>query len=116
MAVAGLQDGFELGLLGGQLVEVGIRLGVRGVDLIQTRLGILDVANRLFHHFAHGLARIELRFLRQVADIQLRHRPRFTVELGVDTRHDFQQGGLARAVEAEYADLRAREERQGDVS
>jgi hypothetical protein len=35
VAVAGLQDGFELGLLGGQLVEVSIWLGVRGVNLIR---------------------------------------------------------------------------------
>ena len=33
----------------------------------------------------------------------------------VDARHDAQQRGLARAVQAEQADLGAREEREGDV-
>ncbi len=56
VAVGGLQDGFQLGLLGGQRVEVGIRLGVGGVDLVQARLGVLDLADRLFDDLAHGLA------------------------------------------------------------
>ena len=110
-----LQDGFELGLFSGQLVEVGIRVGVFGVDLVQTRLGVLDDADRLFDHFTHSLGGIELRFLRQITYVQIRHRTRFAVELGVDTRHDFQQRGLARTVEAQHADLGAREEREGDV-
>ena len=113
--VAGLQDGFELGLLGRQLVEVRVGFGIGSVNLVQACLGVLDAADRFFHHFANGLVRIKLRLLRQVADIQLRHRPRFAIEFGVDTRHDFQQGGLARAVEAEHADLGAGKERQGDV-
>ena len=41
--------------------------------------------------------------------------PGFAVDLGVDAGHDAQQGRLTGAVEAEHADLGAREERQGDV-
>ncbi|MCY1444139.1 hypothetical protein D9M71_605920 [compost metagenome] len=115
MAVAGLQDGFELGLFGGQLVEVGIRLGVGGVDLVQTRLGVLDHADRFLDHFTDGLARVQLRFLWQVTDVQVRHRTGFAVELFVDASHDLEQGGFTRAVQAEHADLGAGEKRQGDV-
>ncbi len=112
MAIAGLQDGFELGLFGSQLVEVGIRVGVGRVDLVQARLGVLDHADRFLDHFTHGLGRVQLWFLRQIADVQVRHRTGFAVELGVDASHDFQQGGLTRTVEAEYPDLGAREELQ----
>ncbi|MNS28836.1 hypothetical protein D3C72_608240 [compost metagenome] len=115
VAVAGLQDGFELGLFGGQLVEVGIRIGVGRVDLVQACLGVLDHADRFLDHFTHGLGRIQLWFLRQVADVQLRHRTGFALELGVDASHDFQQRGLTRTVEAEHADLGAGEERQRNV-
>ncbi|MNG89271.1 hypothetical protein D3C79_481300 [compost metagenome] len=115
VAVGGLQDGFQLGLLGGQLVEVGIRFGVGRVDLVQARLGVLDHADRFLDHFTHGLARIELRLLRQVADVDVGHRTGFAVEFLVDARHDPQQGRFTGAVQAEHADLGAREERQGNV-
>ena len=42
-----MDDGFQLGLLGGQGVEVGVRLGVGGVDLVQAGLGGLDLADGL---------------------------------------------------------------------
>ncbi len=115
MAVGCLQDRFELGLLGRQRIEVGVRLGVGGIDGIQAGLGVLDHANRFLDDFAHGLFWIELRFLRQVADVDARHGAGLAVELGVDAGHDAQQGGLARPVQAEHADLGAGEERQGDV-
>ena len=115
VAVAGLQDRFELGLLGSQLVEIGIRLSVGGVDFVQACLGILDAADGFFHDFANRLVRVELRLLRQVADIQLGHRPRFAVELFIDPSHDLQQGGLARTVETQHTDLGAGKEGQGNV-
>ena len=115
VAIAGLQDGFKFGLLCSQLVEVGIRIGVGRVDLVQTRLGVLDHADRFLDHFTHGLGRVQDRFLRQVADVQVRHRTGFTVELGVDACHDFQQRGLTRTVETEDADFGAGEERQRNV-
>ena len=111
----GGDDGFELGLFGRQFVEVGIRLGVFGVNLIQARLSVLDHADGFFNHFANGFGRVQLRLLRQVADVQVRHRTGFAVELGVDASHDFQQGGFTRTVQTEHADLGAREKRQGDV-
>ena len=65
---------------------------------------------------AHVLGRVELRFLRQEADVDAGLRPRFAVELLVDAGHDPQQRGLAGAVQAEHADLGAGEEAQGDVA
>ncbi|MNF42988.1 hypothetical protein D3C84_240580 [compost metagenome] len=115
MTVAGLQDRFELGLFGSQFVEVGVFFSVSRVDLIQASLGVLDHADRFLDHFTHGLGRVQDRLLRQITDIQLRHRTGFALELGVDAGHDFQQRGLTRTVEAEYADLGAGEERQRNV-
>ncbi|MCY1346901.1 hypothetical protein D9M69_329990 [compost metagenome] len=115
VAVGGLEDGFQLGLLGGQGVEVGIRLGVGGIDFVQAGLGLFDLAYGLFDDVTHALGRIQLGFLGQVADLDARHRPGFTIDLGVHPGHDAQEGRLARAVQAEHADLRAREEGQGNV-
>ena len=56
-----------------------------------------------------GLGRIELRLLRQVADLEARRRPRLAEELLVDARHDAEQRALAGAVVAEHADLGARD-------
>ncbi len=115
MTVAGLQDRFKLGLLGCQLVEISVRLGIFGVNLIKTRLGVLDDADRLFNHFTDRLVRVKLWLLRQITHIKLGHRTCFAVKLGVDASHDFQQRGLARTVETQHADLGAGEERQRDV-
>ncbi len=89
VTVAGLQDGFKLGLFGGQFVEVGIFVSVSRVDLVQARLGVLDHADRFLDHFTYSLGRVQDRFLRQVADVQVRHRTGFAVELGIDASHDF---------------------------
>src|SRR5476651_1159329 len=115
VTVAGLQDGFELGLFSGQFVEVGIFFSVSRVDLVQARLGVLDHADRFLDHFTHGLGRVQDRFLWQVADVQVRHRTGFALEFSVNAGHDFQQRGLTRTVEAEYADFGAGEERQRNV-
>ena len=115
VAVGGLQDGFQLGLFGGQGVEVGVRLGVGGIHGVEARLGVLDLAYRFLDDLAHGLLRVELRFLGQVANLDAGHRAGFAVDLGVHPGHDAQQGRLAGAVQAQHADLGAGEERQGNV-
>ncbi len=105
----------ELRLLLGELVEVGVGLGVGGVDLVEPLLGGEHVAETFLDRLAHGLRRIELRLLRQVADAQVRHRDRLALEVLVLPGHDPEQGRLARAVQAEHADLRAGEEAERDV-
>lgn len=61
------------------------------------------------------LAGIKSGFLRQVADVDAGHRDGFALDVLVDARHDLEERGLAGAVEAEDADLGAREEREGNV-
>ncbi len=56
-------DRFQLGLLGGQRVEVGVGLGVGGVDLLQARLGGHGLAQALFDRLAHRVLGVELRLL-----------------------------------------------------
>ena len=58
------------------------------------------------HHVAAHVERaVELRLLRQVADARALGDPRLAVIFLVHPGHDLQQGGLARAVDAEHADL-----------
>ena len=56
-----------------------------------------------------------LRLLLQVADARALGDEAFADELGIDAGHDPQQRRLARAVDAEHADLGVRVERQMDV-
>ena len=116
VAVRGLDDRLELRLFGGDLVEVRVGLRVGGVDRVEARQGVLDLAHRDLDVAAHVLRRVELRLLLQEADLDAGLRPRLALELLVDARHDPQQGGLARAVQAQHADLGAREEAERDVA
>ena len=108
-------DRLVLGLLVGQRVEVGVRLGIGRIDFFQLLLGLDDVAQAALDGLAHGLLRIKLRLLRQVADLDARHRRGFAIDLLVEAGHDLEQGRLARPVGAEHADLGAGEEAQRDV-
>ena len=92
IGTSGADDGLDLGLLVGQCVEVGVFFTVGGVDFFQARLGLEHIAHAGFHAFPHRLVRVKLRFLRQIADIEARHRNRFAFEFLVDTRHDLEQG------------------------
>ena len=115
MAALGLDDGFQLALFAGQLVEICIRVGVGRIDLVQPGHGAFHLADRLFDRFAHGLLRIQLRLLRQVADLDTGLRTGFPFDLGIDACHDAQQGRFTGAVQTQHADLGAREEGEGDV-
>ncbi len=106
----------EPGLLGDQGVEVGVRLGEPGVDLVELCQHFHDRLDRLTHHFDHGLGLVELRLLLEHADgVALAHGDLADVVL-VDTGHDAQQGGLAGPVQAEHADLGTVVEAQRDVA
>ena len=70
VAALGGDDVFlQLALLAGQLVEVGVRIGVGRIDLVQARHGAFHLADRLFDRLAHRLLRIQLGLLGQVADL-----------------------------------------------
>ena len=111
----GGDDRFEPRLFFGQLVEIGAFLGVGGVDLFQLLLRLHHFAHARFDFLAHGFFRVELRLLRQVADVQIGHRRRFADDVLVDPGHDAQDGRFARAVQAEQADLGTGEEGERDV-
>ena len=115
MPVVRLDNFFELALLGGELVEVGIRLRVFGVHLVQAFQRIDHFGHRFFNRLTYGLLRIELRLLRQIADFQARLRTRFAFDIGIDAGHNTQQGRLTGAVQTENADFCAREKAQGDI-
>ena len=73
----------------------------------------LQVGERLLDVLAHRLVGIELRLLLQVADARALGGPGLAAELRVHAGHDLQQRGFAGAVDAEHADLHARQERRG---
>ena len=102
-------------LFGGERVEVRVGFGVGGVHGVKLRLRLDDFAHALFDGFAHGLFGIELRLLREVADLDPGHRNGFAFDVRVDPRHDLEERRLAGAVQTENADLGAREEGKGNV-
>ena len=53
----------------GQRVEVGAFLGVGGVHRLQRGLGLQHFAHAFLDRLAHGLVRVQFRFLRQVTDL-----------------------------------------------
>ena len=83
-------DGFQLGLLGRECVEIGVFIGISCVHLFQAGLRGLGFAHAALNGLAHGFRGVELRLLREVADFQARHRNGFTLELLVDTCHDLE--------------------------
>ena len=88
---------------------------VVGRDLVVAVEQRLLGSDALHHVLAHGLARVELRLLLQVADAGAFRDPGLAGELVVDAGHDPQQRRLAGAVDADHADLGVRVERQLDV-
>ena len=107
--VLGVDLVLQLGHLVGGLVGV-----VRG-DLVVAVEQRLLRRDALHDVLAHGLLRVELRLLLEVADAGALGDPAFAAELSVDAGHDAQQRRLARAVDAEHADLGVRVEGQMDV-
>ncbi len=85
-------NGFQFGLLGRQLVKVGIGLGVFSIDLIKAFTGGKYLTQAFFHRFTHGMLGVQLGFLRQVANIQARHGNGFAFNLLVNPGHNFKQG------------------------
>ena len=103
-------------MLSCEFVKVGVRLGIGRIDLIKALARLHDRSQAFLDRLTHRVLRIQLGLLREVTDVQARHRHCFALDLLVHTGHDFEQGGLARAVESQHADLGAREKRQGDVA
>jgi hypothetical protein len=102
-------------LLGQQRVVVGVRLGELRRDRVEAVEQVAQLTDAVLDVLAHRLGRVELRFLLEEAD---RGAGR---EVGGPRRrlflpgHDPQDRRLAGPVRPQHADLRAREEREGDV-
>ena len=107
--VLGVDLVLELGHFVGGLVRI------IGRDLVVAVEQRLLGGDALHHVLAHGLFRIELRLLLQVADARAFGDPALAGEVLVDAGHDAQQRRLAGAVDAEHADLGVRVEGQMDV-
>jgi hypothetical protein len=105
--------GLDLVLQIGHLVGVLVR--VIGGELVVAVEDRLLRGDPLHHVLAHALGGIELRLLLEVADTGALGDPGLPGELGVDARHDPQQGRFAGTIDAEHADLGVRIERQVDV-
>jgi hypothetical protein len=91
------------------------RLGELLADLVEALDELHHLAEAFLDDLAHAACGGEVRFLRQVADADAGLRPGLALEFLVDAGHDPQQRGLARAVQAEHADLGAGEEAERDV-
>src|SRR5690606_9884219 len=108
-AVDGVDLVLELALLLEQRVHLVVvhRLGELVADLVEAMDQPERVGDALLDGLPHGLLRIELRLLREVTDLDARLRARLAVEILVHAGHDPEQRGLAGAVQAQHADLRA---------
>ena len=115
MRVFGLNNILETSLLLGQCIEVSLGLGIVCIDLLQSCQCIDRFLNAFLDVAADILFRVELGFLRQVADLDVRLRACLTQNLGIDARHDLEQSRFPGPVQPEHADLRAREKRERDV-
>ena len=114
-AVAGVDLLLQLGLLGHERVHVGVGVGEAfgdGVEAVEQLLGLADAVHDVAEHV---LGLVEMRLLLEVADLDAVGGPGLAVEVLVAAGHDLQEARLARAVDAEHADLGAGEEGQGDV-
>ena len=114
-AVAGVDLLLQLALLGDQLVHVGVGVGEGVRHLLETRQHPGHVAGAVHDVGQHVLRGIELGLLLEHAQLGAFGRPGLAGKAVVLARHDAQQGRLARAVEAQHADLGAGQERQPDI-
>ena len=107
----------QLGLLGDQVVHLVVRelLAEAQADLVEAVEQRLGLGHALHDVAGDVLVGIELRFLRQEADLGALGRPGLAVDVALQPGHDPKQRRLAGTVEAQHADLGARKERQPDV-
>jgi hypothetical protein len=97
----------ELGLLGQQLVEVGVRLAHGGTDLVEPVDQGLGLGHPVGHVAQHVLGRVELGLLGQVPDGESGCEPGLAGEAVILAGHDLEEGGLPRAVGADDPDFGA---------
>ena len=82
------------------------RFGELHIHLFVFFQDVNHLLHALLYYILNGQRFIEFRFLRQVADTVARRENHLALIGFVDTGDDFQQGGLAGAVQTEHADFR----------
>ena len=113
--VGGVQGVLEGAHLRHEGVEVGVRVGHGGADLVvAVQLG-LDLGNALLDVAEHRLVLVERGLLQEDADAVAGGQAGLAVGGLVDACHDLEDGGLASTVRADHADLGSGEEGHGDV-
>ena len=115
VGVPSLDGILQRGLLPGQRVKVRIGVGIGGIDLVQAFEGVDGLLHALLDVGPDIFFQVELWLLWQIADVNAGLGPGLAGILLVDPRHDAQQGGLSRTVEAEHPDFGAGEKGQGYV-
>ncbi len=103
------------GLAVAELLHIGIRIGKGGVDLFELLEQIDGFLHPFLDDFTHGLGAIDQRFLFEIADGVAGGKDGLTGEVFIDAGKNTQQRTLARAVEAEDADLGAVIVRKVDI-
>ena len=96
-------------------VEVGVGLAHERADLVEAGDVGLHVGERHLDVLKDGLVLVQRRLLLQDAHRVAGGQARVAVADLLDAGHDLEQRGLAHAVRAHHADLRAGVERQGDI-
>ena len=111
----GLDLGLELGLLGTQLLVVGIGVGPLGEHGVVASQQVCRGTDAVHDVAVHVLVVVQLRLLLQQAHGEALGQAGLAGEAVVEAGHDAQQRGLAGAVATQHADLRAGVEGEGDV-
>ena len=91
------------------------RLGKSFVDRLVLFNQVHRILGTLFDYFAHGLARLELRFLFHIADTVAVHQVGAPFKLVVYPSHNAQHRTLSRTIQTEHTDFGAVEIRQGYI-
>jgi hypothetical protein len=77
-------------LLFGQGIKIGIGLCVSRIDLIKARQRIDRLGESLFDVTSDIFVWIELGFLCEVPDLNTCLRPRLSLNIGIDARHNLE--------------------------
>ena len=91
-------NGFKTSLFSSQGIKVSIRFRVGVIYRIELFLRLHHFAHTFFDRLTNRHIRIERWFLRQVTDVDPRHRDGFPFDIRIDTRHDLKEGRLTRAI------------------
>ena len=114
-AVGRVDGVLQLAHLLHERVEVGVGLAHERADLVEAGYVGLHVGERHLDVLQDGLVLVQRRLLLQDAHRVAGGQARVAVADLLDAGHDLEQRGLAHAVRAHNADLRAGIERQGDI-